>query len=211
MRVLIACECSGRVRDAFICRGYDAMSCDLFESETPGPHYKGDVRDVLYDGWDMMVAHPECTYLSNCGAKHLYVSGRKENGANFQRWRDMVDAAEFYIMLRNAPIPMKIIENPIMHLYSKTLIQPINRQIVQPWHFGDPAFKATGFELINVPQLKKTNVLTPPKKGTEEHKKWSWVHREPPGPDRKKNRSRTFPGIANAIAEQYGKLLEASQ
>lgn len=207
MRVLIACECSGRVRDAFIARGFDAMSCDLQETEKPGPHYKGDVRDVLYDGWDLMIAHPECTYLTNSGVKHLYIGGRKENGAYLPRWRNMIDAAEFYLLLRNAPAKRKVIENPIFHQYARMLIKPGYRQVVQPWMFGDPAFKATGLELINLPPLEKTNVLQIPEKGTEEYKEWSWVHREPPGPNRKKNRSRTFPGIADAFAEQYGRIL----
>jgi hypothetical protein len=120
------------------------------------------------------------------------------------RWRLMREAADFYCKLRDAPIPQKCIENPIMHCHARELINPGRRQVVQPWWFGDKAFKATGFELINLPELAPTNKLTPPAKGTDEHKAWSFIHRMPPGPERTRLRSETFPGIASAMAEQWG-------
>ena len=119
-------------------------------------------------------------------------------------WDELEAGAKFYLELRDAPIDKKVIENSIMHKYARELIKPGYRQVVQPWWFGDKAFKATGLELINLPDLIPTNKLTPPKPGTEEHKKWSLIHRMPPGPDREKLRSKTFPGIAKALAEQYG-------
>jgi hypothetical protein len=119
-------------------------------------------------------------------------------------WLDLFEGAAFYRELRDAPIAHKGLENPIMHKYARAIIQPCNRQIVQPWWFGDKAFKATGFELINLPELIPTNKLTPPKSGTQEHKDWSVIHRASPGPNRRRDRSATFPGIARAMAEQWG-------
>lgn len=203
MRVLVACEYSGRVRDAFIARGHVAMSCDILPTDKPGPHYQGDVLDILHDGWDLMIAHPPCTRLTNAGVRWL-----KEPPTNktlVQMWREFFEGVEFYKALRNAPIPKKAIENPVMHKHAKELLGNIKRQIVQPWHFGDEAFKATGFELIGLNPLEETNRLTPPKPGTDEHKKWSFIHRATPSPDRWKLRSTTFPGIAAAMADQWGK------
>lgn len=202
MKVLVACEYSGRVRDAFIAAGHDAMSCDLLPTESPGPHYQGDIRDVLYSGWHLMVAHPPCTTLTNAGVRWLYQPSSK--GTAEQRWADMREAAEFYLLLRNAPIQMKAIENPVMHCHARELVGSVRRQIVQPWWFGDPAFKATGLELHGLPDLVPTNKLTPPKSGTDEHKAWSAIHRASPGPNRWKDRSRTFQGIAAAMAAQWG-------
>lgn len=202
MRVLIACECSGRVRDAFLALGHDAMSCDLQPTEVPGPHYQGDVRDVLHDGWDMMIAHPDCTRLTNAGVRWLKVP--PPGKTLVQMWRGLFDGAEFYRLLRDAPIPRKAIENPIMHCHARELIQPGQRQVVQPWWFGDPYFKATGWELIGLPPLVPTNKLTPPKPGTPEHKAWSAVHRASPGPQRKIERSRFYPGMSAACAAQWG-------
>ena len=211
MRVLVACEYSGRVRDAFIAAGHDALSCDMLPSEAPGPHYQGDVRDVLESvrmtggmGFDLMIAHPPCTRLTNSGVRWLHVPppGKTLD----EMWADLDKAAEFYRMLRDAPIPRKAIENPVMHRYARERIIPGARQVVQPWWFGEPEFKATGFELIGLPPLVPTNKLTPPASGTAEHKSWSKVHRMSPGPDRWKNRSRTYPGIASAMAEQWGEV-----
>lgn len=154
MKVLIACECSGRVRDAFLARGHDAMSCDLLPSETPGPHYQGNVLDILGDGWDMMIAHPECTYLTNAGVRWLHT--------DINRWFELFEAADFYQALRAAPIPLKAIENPVMHRYAIRLLGSPKRQVVQPHWFGDKAFKATGFELHGLPELIPTNRLAPP-------------------------------------------------
>lgn len=204
MRVLIACEYSGRVRDAFTRAGHLAMSCDMLDTEAPGAHYKGDIRDVLYDGWDLMIAHPPCTRLTNSGVRWLKVPppGRTLD----EMWSDLEAAAEFYKLLRDAPIPRKAIENPIMHCYARERIEIGFRQVVQPWWFGEEAFKATGLELIGLPPLTPTNKLTPPKTGTPEHKAWSKVHLASPGPDRWKDRSRTYEGIAQAMADQWGRL-----
>jgi hypothetical protein len=203
VKVLIACEESGRVRDAFLALGHDAISCDLEDTRSPGPHYKGDVRDILGDGWDLMIAHPECTRLTNAGVRWLI--NAPPPGRTFpEMWTSLFDAAEFYRALRDAPIPRKAIENPIMHKYARDLCRPGPRQVVQPWWFGEEAFKATGLELINLPPLVPTNKLTPPKPGTEEHKNWSFIHRMTPGPNRKRDRSVTFQGIAEAMAMQWG-------
>ena len=178
------------------------MSCDLLPTDKPGPHHQGSVLDILNDGWDLMIAHPPCTRLTNAGVRWL-----KEPPTNktlVQIWQEFFDGVEFYKALRKAPIPKKAIENPVMHKHAKELLGNIKRQIVQPWHFGDEAFKATGFELIGLNPLEETNRLTPPKPGTDEHKKWSFIHRATPSPDRWKLRSTTFPGIAAAMAEQWG-------
>lgn len=205
MKILIACEFSGTVRKAISKLGHDVWSCDLLPSEKPGNHYQCDVRDVLYDNWDMLIAHPPCTRLTNAGARWLHIPppGRTLD----EMWNELKSAAEFYKLLQKAPIKKKAIENPIMHCHAKALIGPCSRQIVQPWWFGEEAFKATGFELTNLPELVPTNKLTPPKSGTEEHKKWSKVHRASPGPDRWKERSRTYPGIADAMAIQWAGTL----
>lgn len=195
MRVLVACEYSGRVRDAFIRKGHDAISCDLLPSDSNfGPHYQGDVFDIINDGFDLLIAHPPCTRLANSGVRWL---------AERNLWDEMRKAAEFYKAIRSAPINKKCIENPIMHKYAKELLGSVPRQVVQPWWFGEKMFKATGYELQNLPALKPSNKLTPPKPGTKEHKEWSWVHRCPPGPLRWKIRSTTPAGIADAMAEQW--------
>lgn len=178
------------------------MSCDLLPTETKGPHYCGDVRDILHDEWDLLIGHPECTRLTNAGVRWL----RKPNKGKtlVQMWRELFAAAEFYDTLRNAPIPRKALENPVMHKHARELLNVQKRQVVQPWWFGDKAFKATGWELFNLPPLVPTNKLKPPEKGSEEHKRWSWVHRMSPGPNRAKERSRFHPGMAKAMSEQWG-------
>lgn len=205
MRVLVACEFSGVVRSAFRARGHDAWSCDLLPAEDGSPfHIQGDVLPMLGEGWDILIAHPPCTRLTNSGVRWLHVPPRGRTREAM--WTDMEEAAAFYMALRAARIPRKALENPIMHRYARERIRPGRRQIVQPWWFGEPAFKATGFELVGLPPLVATKRLTPPKPGTADHVAWSRVHREPPGPDRWKNRSRTFPGIARAMADQWGTL-----
>jgi len=168
-----------------------------------------DVRDVLDDGWDFGIFHPPCTRLANSGVRWLHVppSGR----TLAEMWQELEDGAAFYRTLRDAPIPFKAIENPVMHAHAAVLVQPGRRQVVQPWWFGDPFFKATGFELIGLPPLVATNRLTPPRKGTPEHKAWSRVHMASPGPNRWKERSRTFPGIAAAMADQWGTYVAAQR
>lgn len=204
MRVLVACECSGTVREAFRARGHDAISCDIQDTDIPGPHIKGDVIEVLDYGWDMMIAHPPCTRLANSGVRWLH---NPPKGRTLEEmWEELEEGCKFYSAIRNANIPKKCIENPIMHKYAKERIPNLGpRQIVQPWWFGEEAFKATGFELINLPKLKPTNKLVPPAKGTEEHVIWTRrIHNLPNNKMRAKLRSKTFQGIADAMAAQWG-------
>ena len=197
MKVLIACEFSGTVRDAFTALGHDAMSCDLLPSDKPGKHYKGDVRDVLGEQWDLLIAHPECTYLTNAGVCHLHKDP--------SRWPKLFDAAEFFKLFMNAKhIPKRAIENPIMHKYAKTLIGRIPQtQVVQPWMFGHTEQKATCLWLTELSPLKptkdvKAEMLLLPKNQRER------LHYLSPGPDRWKERSKTYQGIADAMAAQWG-------
>lgn len=205
MRVLVACEFSGVVREAFRRRGHDAWSCDILPAEDGSPyHIEGDVElllDVAPD-WDLMIAHPPCTFLANSGVKHLYVGGRKENGLNHPRWHDMWKAVDFYRMLRAAPVARKAIENPVWHRYAMERLGG-ERHFVQPWWFGERELKATGWELHGLPPLVATDRLEPPR-DVIERRKWARVHRESPSPDRWKNRSRFLRGMADAMAEQWG-------
>lgn len=209
MTWLIACECSGRIRDAMIARGIDAVSCDLKPSKTSGPHIQGDVEPLLRKRWSGIIAHPECTYLTNAGAKHLYVRRKRwnedgtENPMETGRVWSCVEAARFFRCCLEGNAEKKAIENPIMHALGAALVGSRATQFVQPWWFGVPMFKATGFHLKGLSPLVPTNKLVPPEKGTDEHKKWSWVFRMPPGPDRAEKRSETAAGIAEAIAEQW--------
>jgi len=192
LRVLVACEYSGRVRDAFIARGHDAMSCDLLETETPGPHYKGDVRDVLDFPWDLMIAHPPCTHLSVSGARHF--ADKRADGRQQA-------AVSFFMMLAKADIPMTCIENPVC-IMSTLWRKP--DQTIQPWQFGHGETKSTCLWLKGLPLLKPTEVVD----GRENR-----VHRMAPSPDRWKERSRTFQGIADAMADQWSNVayLRASE
>lgn len=191
-RVLVACEFSGVVRRAFRERGHDAWSCDLLPTEKPGPHIQDDVTKHL-DGWDLIVAHPPCTHLAVSGARWFK-----------HKLKEQEEALAFVCSLLAARCPRIALENPVS-IISSRIRKP--DQVVHPYWFGHPEFKATCLWLKGLPQLVPTNLLTPPAKGTEEHKAWSRVHREPPGPDRWKERSRTFEGIAAAMAEQWGALL----
>jgi hypothetical protein len=202
MRVLVACEFSGTVRDAFIAEGHDAISCDLLPTESPGPHYQGDVFDIIDDGFDLMIAHPPCTYLSNSGAKHLYIMGKKENGIYPMRWDKMERAALFFKRLWESKIPKKALENPIMMGYAKKIIGVKQSQIIHPYQFGHPERKATCLWLENLKSLTETNnvyniMIKLPKK--EQQRVWML----PPSKDRWKTRSRTLPGIAKAMATQF--------
>lgn len=187
MRVLVACEFSGIVRDAFLARGYDAMSCDLLPSERPGPHYCGDVRDVLGAGWDMMVGHPPCTFLANSGVRWLH--------SDLQRWRQMDEGVAFFLLLWQAPIARVAIENPIMHGYARRLINAAPAQVIQPWMFGHGESKATCLWLRELPPLYPTRIVL----GREQR-----VLKLSPSPDRWRERSRTYEGIAAAMAAQWG-------
>jgi len=190
MRVLVACEYSGRTREAFRKLGHDAWSCDLLPSEDDSEfHIQGDVFGVIeHNQWDLMVAHPPCTYLCNSGVSWLHrVEGR---------WEQMREGAKFFKALMDAPIERIAIENPIMHKYAVEVIGRRQDQLVQPWMFGHGETKATGFWLKNLPLLEPTNVV----EGREQR-----LHRLPPSPDRWKERSRTYQGIADAMAQQWGK------
>ncbi len=202
MKILIACEYSGRVREAFAKLGHDAMSCDLLPTEQPGKHYQGDIRDVLYEPWDVLIAHPECTYLTNSGVCHLH--------KDTSRWPKLFDGAAFFKLFLDARhIPRKAIENPIPHKYAVQLIGRKYTQVIQPWMFGHPEQKATCLWLEGLSPLKPTNnvkaeMLLLPKNQRER------LHYLPPSADRWKERSRTFQGIADAMAAQWGQqqLLE---
>lgn len=199
MRVLVACEFSGAVRDAFIRAGHFAMSCDLLPTEAPGPHYQGDALEILDDGWDLLIGHPPCTYLTNSGVRWLYEDGT--------RWRDMVDGAVFFRALLNAPIERVAIENPVMHGWAQKIVGRGPDQVIQPWMFGHPESKGTGLWLRGLPKLVPTDdvreemKLLPPREQQR-------IHYTPPGPDRWKIRSVTFDGIAQAMADQWGNLRE---
>jgi len=210
MRVLIACEFSGVVRRAFLDRGHDAWSCDLLPSEDrSNRHITGDARDRLNDGWDLlMVAHPPCTRLCNSGVRWLSVPPPSRTVAEMQA--ELHAGAALFSAFWCAPIERVAVENPVMHRHAKALIANYEppAQIVQPWWFGDPAFKATGLYLRGLPPLTPTNRLTPPAPGTEEHRRWSRVHRMPESRDRWRERSRTYPGTATAMADQWGGLAD---
>ena len=194
MKVLVACEFSGVVRDAFRVSGHDVWSCDLLKSEPFSVrHIQGDVREILDDGWDLMIAHPPCTYLANSGVRWLY--GGKGKVRDQDRWQEMEAAAEFFCELLNAPIPHIAVENPIMHRYGKEIIGRKHDQLIQPWQFGHPETKATCFWLKNLPTLEPTKIVN----GREPR-----VHHASPSPDRWKERSITLPGIANAMDSQWG-------
>ncbi|ALC12500.1 hypothetical protein [Sphingopyxis sp. 113P3] len=210
--VLIGCERSGMMRRAFLARGYDAWSCDLEPSyDRTNRHIIGDVLEVLRSGRFglFILLHPPCPLLCNSGGRWLYIGGKKVNGRDEARWSELERAAAFYRACRETgDCPRRALENPVMHRYAKELTKRGPTQFVQPWWFGDPYFKATGFELINLPKLTPTNRLIPPKAGTDEHKAWSRIHRMQPGPDRSRLRSDTFPGMADACADQWGSLLD---
>lgn len=198
MRVLVACEYSGAVRDAFLALGHEAMSCDLLPTDAPGPHYQGDVRDVLGDGWDLMIAHPPCTYLCSSGLHwNKRVPGRAQQTE---------DALDFVRFLLAAPVEKIALENPIGCISSR-----IRRpdQTIQPYHFGHDASKATCLWLKNLAPLRPTSMVEPrmvngrPRWGNQTD---SGQNKLPPSDDRWKVRSATYEGIAKAMAEQWGGL-----
>lgn len=195
MKVLVACEYSGRVRDAFIKRGHEAISCDLLPTDSPGPHYQGDIFDIINDGFDLMIAHPPCTFLCNSGVHWLH--------RDPTRWDKMKDGAEFFKKLLNADIPRIAVENPIMHKYAKEIIGADKSQVIQPWMFGEDASKATCLWLKGLPLLKETNVI---KKKRYANQTASGQNNLGPSADRWKIRSMTYQGIADAMADQWGSL-----
>jgi site-specific DNA-cytosine methylase len=181
VRVLVACEYSGTVRDAFAARGHDAWSCDLLPTERLGNHIHGDVLQHLHRNWDLMIAHPPCTHLAVSGARWFK-----------DKQTEQAEALDFVRRLLDAPIPRIALENPIS-IISSRIRKP--DQIIQPWQFGHGETKATCLWLKNLPKLMPTNIV----EGREAR-----IHKMPPGPDRWKERSRTFEGIAQAMAEQWG-------
>jgi len=193
MKVLVACEESQEVTEAFIKRGHDAMSCDLNYSGAKGlPHYKGSVLDIINDGWDLMIAHPPCTYISNAGAVHLYPN----KVLSFPRYALGMEAKEFFMSLYNAPINKIVIENPMP---SNIFNLPKHTQVIQPYQFGHPFKKRTLLWIKNLPDLIPTNDLGD---GQSTKVPGNWYNKG--GKDRQKMRSRTFPGIAQAMAAQWG-------
>lgn len=182
MRVLVACEYSGTVRDAFIAKGHNAVSCDLLPTDTPGPHYQGDVFDLVGDNWDLVIAHPPCTHLAVSGARHFkakQTDGRQQS------------AIDFFMRFVRLPHPRIAIENPVC-IMSSIYRKP--DQIIQPWQFGHGETKATCLWLKGLPPLVPTDIV----EGRENR-----IHKMPPSPDRWKLRSKTYQGIANAMAEQW--------
>ena len=184
MKVLVACEYSGAVRDAFLARGHQATSCDLLPTDSPGPHYQGDVRDILNDGWDLMVAHPPCTHLAVSGARWFK-----------DKLVEQQEALEFVRLLLDAPVPLIALENPVS-IISSRIRKP--DQVIQPWMFGHGETKATCLWLKGLPKLTPTDIV----EGREQR-----IHKMPPSPDRWKLRSITYKGIADAMAEQWGSLV----
>lgn len=184
MKILVACEYSGAVRDAFRQRGHDAMSCDLLPTDAPGPHYQGDVSDILNDGWDMLIGFPPCTHLAVSGARWFpekRADGRQQAALDFVR------------LLMDAPIDKIAIENPVS-VISSQIRKP--DQTIQPWQFGHGETKRTCLWLKGLPKLTPTDIVD----GREQR-----IWKMPPSPDRWKERSKTFTGIANAMADQWGK------
>jgi len=201
MRVLVACEFSGTVRRAFAAKGYDAWSCDLLEAEDGSPnHIVGDATALLGDNWDLLIAHPPCTRLCNSGVRWLATPppGRSRD----EMWADLDGGASLFSAFWNAPIARIAVENPVMHRYAKALIENYAEpaQSVQPWQFGHGETKRTCLWLKGLPPLVPTNIVA----GREPR-----VHHMSPGPDRGKERSRFFDGIADAMADQWGPLTDA--
>lgn len=192
-RVLVACEFSGIVRDAFAARGADAWSCDLLPTERPGQHIQGDVLPLLLERWDLVVAHPECTRLCNSGVRWL---------AERNLWEELDAACVFFQACLNANADRVAVENPIPHGHALKRIGVRYSQVVQPWQFGHGETKATCLWLKGLPNLTPTKIV---------EGRAARVHREAPGPDRKNNRSRTMPGIAAAMAEQWMDLEAANR
>jgi hypothetical protein len=209
MRVLVACEYSGTVRRAFREKGHDAWSCDLLPAEDGSPyHFQGDATDLLGGGvissthenpyhWDLLIAHPPCTRLTNAGVRWL--DGPPKGKTRDQMWAEMREGADLFSRFLNAPIPRICIENPVMHKHAKAAISGYVEfsQSVQPWQFGHGETKRTCFWLKGLPLLKPTNIVDG---------RHARVHLASPGPDRWKERSKFFTGIADAMADQWGNL-----
>jgi hypothetical protein len=197
LRILVACEYSGRVRRAFRNLGHNAWSCDLLPAEDNSAyHIQGDVSAILRKPWDIVVAHPPCTRLCNSGVRWL---------AERDLWDDMRSGAAFFLECLNANAPFVAVENPVMHKYAREIVGRGPDFTVQPWQFGDPAKKRTCFWTRGLPPLNPTSNMTASHARAD-------CHLASPGPDRWKDRSRTYPGIAAAIADQWSAhVLEATQ
>jgi hypothetical protein len=195
VKVLVACEFTGTVRDAFAAAGHEATSSDLLPTEAPGEHYQGDVRDILDQGWDLMVAHPPCTYLAQSGVRWLV--------DNMDRWRLMQEAAAFFRLLYDAPIQKIAIENPVIHGYGLRAIGINPTQRIQPWQFGHPEQKTTVLWLRGLPPLQpETSVGNAVREMPYNQR--AKAHLAPESKDRWKIRSATYQGIADAMANQWG-------
>jgi hypothetical protein len=208
MRILVACERSGIVREAFRRRGHDAWSCDLVPAVDGSRfHLQHSVLTVLRDGWDAMIAFPECRFMANSGVLRLYIGGKKVNGRDEARWQAMLAATDFFRKLLHAPIPRIAIENPVMHCYAKAIIGVNPAQSIQPYQFGEDASKRTCLWLVGFPKLKSTKYFPP--RIVNGKKLWSnqtdsGQNRLGPSPNRPILRATTYPGIADAMAEQWG-------
>jgi hypothetical protein len=198
MRILVACESSGVVREQFALCGWDAWSCDFLPSDVSGQHHQGDVRELLTQHWDMMIAHPPCTYLCSSGM-HWTVRGLRD-----PKLTD--DALEFVRLLMNAPIRCIAIENPVGCI-STRIRKP--DQIIQPWQFGHPESKATCLWLKNLPVLQPTNILTKPACGRWHNQTPSGQNKLAPSADRWKKRAKTYAGIAEAMSQQWSAFLSS--
>ncbi len=196
MKILIACEFSGIVRDAFIKKGHDAVSCDLLPTERPGPHIQGDCIPLLNRGWDMIIAFPVCTYLCNSGVRWLYNDG-KGKVKNYERWGKMYAGVLFFNDILDANCKKIVVENPIMCGHAQDLIQDDGylRQNIQPWQHGHGETKATSLRIKGLSLLKPSNIVN----GREAR-----IHKMAPSKNRGKLRSITYQGIADAMAAQWG-------
>jgi len=202
--ILIACESSGTVRDAFTRQGFRAISCDLLPTDSPGPHYQGDVRDLMGEKWSLVIAHPTCTYLTNSGVRWLY---NADGSFDEERWTLMNEGADFFKLMFDFDSEYIAVENPVMHSWATHRHgKGKASQYVQPWQFGHMQSKRTGLWLKNLPPLVDTDnvydemMLLPYGQRNE-------VHHASPGPDRWKIRSKTYSGLAEAMAAQWGPLL----
>lgn len=225
MNVLIGCECSSAIRDAFNARGHNAWSCDLKPSEgRQANHLQGDVRHAIagnlhkFDAvdmrtgrqpifikWDLFIVHPVCQYLCNSGVRWLYKDGKEENGLDEQRWRNLEAAANFFTDMLAAPIEKICVENPVMHKYAQELIDFPPTQTIQPWMFGHLEVKATALWLKQLPKLVPTKNVKAETMALP-YAERAKVHYASPGKNRSTVRARTYAGVAEAMAEQWGKL-----
>ena len=199
-RVLVACEYSGVVRRAFAAKGAEAWSCDIIESEDGSDHHiVGDVLPYLQWDWDLVVAHPPCTYLTNAGVRWLYTKDQAGNRIDVpERWEAMYEGANFFRMCLYANAPHVAVENPIMHSYGREYVGRRADQTVQPWMFGHGEQKATCLWLKNLPKLEPTNIVG------GRHQR---IFLMSPSPERSKERSRTYEGIAQAMADQWWPII----